>query len=86
MYFEVAQRSDRARPARNPPRTGIEIGSKGVLTTLKIMPLPEAVSIPFFSQHLKDGVFDPSDAQAKAVTDMLDELLRWTNALKTLRG
>ncbi len=28
MYFEVAQRSARARPARKPPRTGIEIGSK----------------------------------------------------------
>ncbi len=60
--------------------------TKGVLTTLKMMPLPEAVSIPFFSQHLKDGVFDPADTQAKAVTGMLDELLRWTNALKTLRA
>jgi NAD(P)H-dependent FMN reductase len=60
--------------------------AKLVLTSLKVVPLPEAVSIPFFTKLIDaQGVFDGSaqDAPAKA---MLDELARWTGALATLRG
>jgi len=60
--------------------------AKQVLTSLKIMPIPEAVSLPFFSKHVDDqGRFDPGDTPQKAVTTMLDELLRWSAALATLR-
>jgi NAD(P)H-dependent FMN reductase len=60
--------------------------TKQVVTSLKIMPIPEAVAIPFFAQHLKEGVFAPPDTQDKAASVMLDELLRWTNALAGLRA
>lgn len=59
--------------------------AKQVLTTLKMMPIPEAVSIAVFSSFLKDGVFNANEQHEKAATAMLDELLRWTEALKPMR-
>jgi NAD(P)H-dependent FMN reductase len=61
---------------------------KQTVTAVKMMPIPEAVSIPFFQQHIDEdtGVFDPGEVQAKAATVMLDELLRWAEALKPMRG
>jgi NAD(P)H-dependent FMN reductase len=59
---------------------------KQVLNTLKVMPVPESVNIPFVHQHLdEDRRFkstEPLEASAKA---MLDELLRWSEALAPLR-
>lgn len=60
--------------------------TRGVLNSLKVVPMAESVSLPFFNQHLKDGVFAPPDVQDKAVNGMLDETLRWSNALKSLRS
>jgi NAD(P)H-dependent FMN reductase len=61
---------------------------KQTVTAVKMMPIPEAVSIPFFQQHIDEdtGAFDPGEVQAKAATVMLDELLRWAEALKPMRG
>jgi NAD(P)H-dependent FMN reductase len=60
--------------------------TKQIVTTLKMVPLVEAVAIPFFSQHMDDtGIFVPNELQTKSATDMLDELLRWAEALKPLR-
>ena len=59
--------------------------TKQVVTTLKIMPLPEAVTIPFFASMLKDGVFHGSDELEKAIKPMLDELHKWAGALRPLR-
>lgn len=59
---------------------------KMTAVVLRMMPIPEAVSIPFFSRHLgDDGAFDPGEVQAKAATRMLDELLRWAEALAPMR-
>ncbi len=58
---------------------------KQVLTTLKVMPLPDAVNVPFVGTMLKDGAFHGNDAVEKAVKPMLDELQKWATALKTLR-
>ena len=59
---------------------------KLIATTLRIMPIPEAVSIPFFAKKIDErGVFEPGEVQEKASSAMLDELLRWTQALRTLR-
>ena len=58
---------------------------KQVVTTLKMMPLPEGVSIPFAAQHIKDGVFESSDTISQAAKVMLDELGRWEEALRGLR-
>ncbi len=62
--------------------------TKQVVTALKMMPMFEAVSIPFFAQYVsgESGVFDPGDVQAKAAVAMLDELLKWSNALVALRN
>ena len=60
--------------------------AKQVITTLKMMPIPEAVSLPFFTQQIKDGVFTPPEAQDKAAKLMLDELAKWSSALKPLRA
>jgi NAD(P)H-dependent FMN reductase len=57
-------------------------------TALKMMPMVEAVSIPFFTQHIdkESGAFDPGDIQAKAAVLMLDELYRWAEALLPMRA
>lgn len=73
---------------------GVSAGLRGVQATklvagaLKLVPLPKAVSIPFFSQHLDEatGRFDPGEVQERAATVMLDELRRWTDALRPLRS
>jgi NAD(P)H-dependent FMN reductase len=59
---------------------------KQTLTSLKMMPMVEAVVVPNFFQHIDEGGhFVPIDAHAQGARDMLNELLRWTTALTTLR-
>jgi NAD(P)H-dependent FMN reductase len=73
---------------------GVSAGTRGVqitkeiLTSLKVMPLPETVAIPFFAQHIDKvtGAFEPGATQAQGATVMLDELLRWSLALESLRA
>ena len=60
---------------------------KQVLTALKIMPVPEAVNIPFVAQHLdEDRRFKSTELIDASATAMLDEVLRWTGSLAALRG
>ena len=60
--------------------------SKLQVTALKMMPIPEAVSLPFFTKMFgADGTFAPDETQNKAAAAMLDELKRWTSALRELR-
>jgi NAD(P)H-dependent FMN reductase len=59
---------------------------KQVLTALKIMPVPEAVNIPFVAQHLdEDKRFKSTELLDASATAMLDEVLRWTESLAPLR-
>ncbi len=59
---------------------------KQVVTTLKMMPLLEAVSIPFVAQFLNDdGEIVPNEVMDGSADLMLRELLRWSDALKPLR-
>lgn len=58
---------------------------KQVVTTLKIMPIPEAVNIPFFANHIEEGRFIGNELLEKSANTMLKELLRWAEALKTMR-
>jgi NAD(P)H-dependent FMN reductase len=60
--------------------------TRTMVTGFKMMPMVEAVNIPFFSQLIDAGVFKSNEAHDKAAPVMLDELLRWTNALKPLRS
>jgi NAD(P)H-dependent FMN reductase len=61
--------------------------TKLAVTALKMMPLPEAVTLPMFSSLIDpvSGAFVAPELQAQAGKAMLDELLRWTNALAVLR-
>lgn len=59
--------------------------TRTMVTAFKMMPMVEAVNIPFYAQLVQDGVFNANETQEKAVPVMLDELLRWSEALKTLR-
>jgi NAD(P)H-dependent FMN reductase len=60
--------------------------TKQILTTLKVVPLVEAVAIPFFTSHMSaDGKFNGTDAFDQSAKVMLDELLRWSDALTPLR-
>ena len=59
---------------------------KQVVTTVKMMPIPEAVSIPFVAQRIgDDGRFQPDTAMEEGATAMLDELARWAGSVASLR-
>jgi len=59
---------------------------KQVVTTLKMVPLSEAVSIPFVTQFLDDdGRIQPNDVMQQSATAMLGELVRVEAALRPLR-
>ncbi len=60
--------------------------TKQIVTALRMMPIPEAVAIPFYTQYVKDGVFAPPEANAKTARAMMDELAKWANALKPMRA
>jgi len=60
--------------------------AKLVLTTLSVMPITDAVVIPFVHDQVKDGRFAPNEVQEKAAPALLDSLARWSDALRTLRA
>jgi len=60
--------------------------AKTLLTTLKMMPIPEQVVIPMVAGQVKDGAFAANEQQDVSAKTMLDELARWAGALKPLRG
>lgn len=60
--------------------------TKQTLTALRVMPIPEAVSIPFIGKQIEDGRFTGGETHAKGATALLDELHRWSTALATLRA
>jgi NAD(P)H-dependent FMN reductase len=58
---------------------------KLTLTTLKMMPIPEAVAVPFFAQYIRNDVFEPTELMVDGAKNVLSELHRWAEALKALR-
>ena len=59
---------------------------KADLSTFKVVPLYEAVHIPFFTHFITDeGAFEPNEQAEKAAHAMFKELLRWTKGLKGIR-
>lgn len=59
---------------------------KQVITTLKMMPLTESIAIPFFTKYInEDEKFISDEALDKSANVLIAELIKWTNALKTLR-
>ncbi|HTJ57252.1 MAG TPA: NAD(P)H-dependent oxidoreductase [Devosiaceae bacterium] len=71
---------------------GVSAGTRGVqmfkqiITALKVMPVPEAVHVPFFPQFIDgDGTLVPNEQMLQGATDMLAELKKWTGPLKAMR-
>jgi NAD(P)H-dependent FMN reductase len=63
--------------------------TKQVLNSVKVVPVLEAVTIPFFTNHVaKDGsgTFVPGESFDKSAAVMLDELWRWAEALAPMRA
>lgn len=60
--------------------------AKLLLSTLKVVPIVESVTIPFVSKSLEDGAFKPNELQTESAGALLKELARWTEALKPLRN
>jgi NAD(P)H-dependent FMN reductase len=61
--------------------------SKTIETALRMMAVPEGVTIPFVSKRLPDpaGPFVGDEHLDRAAVAMLDELARWEEALRGLR-
>jgi NAD(P)H-dependent FMN reductase len=60
---------------------------KQVLTTLKVVPVFEAVNIPFVAKHLdEDRRLKPTEEMEQSAIAMLDEILKWTGALQQIRA
>lgn len=61
--------------------------AKSTLNTLRMVPIFEAVVIPWFSKQIDENkVFTPNDIQRDAAKQTLDELFRWAQALRPLRS
>jgi NAD(P)H-dependent FMN reductase len=60
--------------------------SKQVMTCVKLMPLAEGVTLPFFTKNIDDNErFNSNELIDKSVAVMMKELLKWTAALKSIR-
>ncbi len=60
---------------------------KQVVSALKMVPMTDAVNIPFVQQFLDEQrVLQPNDIMEGAATAMLAELARWTTAMQSLRS
>ena len=57
-----------------------------LLGNVNVHALPQVVPVPMFPQFIgDDGVFRPNESMKDGAKAMLDELLKWASALKTLR-
>jgi NAD(P)H-dependent FMN reductase len=60
---------------------------KPVLSAVKLVPVVDAVMIPFVAQHIdEDKRFKPTELIDASATAMLDELLKWSVALAPMRA
>ena len=60
--------------------------AKLLVTTLKMMPMTEGVMVPAFGTMIKDGVFTPNELITTSAKQTLDELAKWAEAMKPMRG
>lgn len=82
----------RYKPAGLVSYGGVSAGTRSAnglriyATALSMMPLAEAVSIPFAGKLVQGDKFVPGDVQDTAATKLVGELARWESALRVLRG
>src|SRR4051794_9875730 len=75
------------RPSRSEPMWSI-FGHRpqdGSATIQALILFGEAVTIQMVAQHMNEGRFTPKDVHVTSATTMLNELVRWAEALKPLR-
>jgi NAD(P)H-dependent FMN reductase len=60
--------------------------TKQIVSAVKMLPVYEAVYIPFVAGLIEDGRFNPSDVTEAAAVALLDELVRVEAALRPLRA
>ena len=60
--------------------------AKLAVTALDMMPITDAVALPFAAKQIADGIFQASEANEKAANAALDGLHRWAQALKAMRS
>jgi NAD(P)H-dependent FMN reductase len=58
---------------------------KPVVTTLNMFPLPQGVGLPFVANSIVEGELHPDELAQGSAKNMLDELVRVSAALKSLR-
>ena len=57
-----------------------------LMSTVNMHALPQVVPVPLYPQHIgEDGVFVPNEAMTNGLNGLLNELQKWSGALKTLR-
>jgi NAD(P)H-dependent FMN reductase len=60
---------------------------KLLLTSVKVMTVPEGVGVPMFPNHIDEQKrFNAPEALEPGLKAMLDELVKWAGALKPLRA
>jgi NAD(P)H-dependent FMN reductase len=59
---------------------------KQVVAGLRMIPVTDAVAIPFVTQVIVDGEVKANEVMLAAATTMLDELLRMTTAMQLVRA
>jgi hypothetical protein len=60
--------------------------TKQIVSAVKMVPVYEAVYIPFVASRIEDGRFNPTDVTQEAAAALLDEIARVEAAMHTLRG
>ncbi|BDA86982.1 FMN reductase [Aureimonas sp. SA4125] len=59
--------------------------AKPLMTTVKAMPIPESLAVQTFTRYIGEKGFEPQEFHLSSSKAMLDELLKWAGALKSLR-
>jgi NAD(P)H-dependent FMN reductase len=91
--IDFLNREWRYKPAGICSYGGVSAGARAaeqlipILTVLKVVPLAEAIPIPFIRQFVDDdGRIEPNEVMEKAAPAMFTELLRYVEAMAVLRG
>jgi Predicted flavoprotein len=60
---------------------------RGLLGNVGVMAIPQTVPLPFFAASINDdGQFEANEKMEEGLKLLLDELAKWSGALKPLRG
>lgn len=64
---------------------GVQV-ARSIAAALKMLPISDAVHIPFVHKFLQDGKFIPNEETTKGANLVLDQLVKLAEGLKALRG